>query len=104
MEDVLQVTVLGCLDVWADYCTHHTAICHWDLVSLATERRDLMHPNAAADHWVVLDGIEPDPAAIKTYPGMDWAVWAAEFIGEYRKLALLVQVAAAHAIAKDPAT
>ena len=32
----------------------------WDLMSLATERRDLMHPLAQATHWGVLEGISPD--------------------------------------------
>jgi len=60
LENMLQYATLTQLSGAAAYYNNAQVIKHWDLVSLATERRDLLHPMAQADAWDSLDGIEPD--------------------------------------------
>lgn len=87
-EQLLQnavLTQLGCnnLDMWK------RQVKRWDLISLATERRDLMHPNASAEPWHWLQGVEADGRPIPSLRGMGWIEWAEEFQDRYHRLIVL---------------
>lgn len=75
--------LLGGLDA---YCDHRAEIKRWDLISLATERRDLMHPAASAEPWPWLQGLEPDGRPIPSLRGMGWVDWAMDFEARYHQL------------------
>jgi hypothetical protein len=53
---------------------------HADLVLLATERRDLLHPNGK---WAILEGINPLPDAIR---GWGPRLAKSTFISQYNKI------------------
>ncbi|TCS35826.1 hypothetical protein EDC30_109125 [Paucimonas lemoignei] len=64
MEDLLLEVILERFGiVHSDYQAARDAIRQADLVMLATERRDLMHPDN--QRWAVLDGVEPRSATIR---------------------------------------
>lgn len=89
-EDKLQVQVLhqlGChdFDHWAGQ------VKRWDLISLATERRDLMHPAASAEPWPWLRGIEPDGRPIPSLRGMGWIDWSTDFRERFNQLTTSLQ-------------
>ena len=79
-EVLLQLGALTAMRAWSDH------VRHWDLVSLATERQDLMHPNAQLDTWPVLNGIEPDKQRIHGDP-YDWYGMAHMFRMRFDQLA-----------------
>lgn len=61
--------------------THAAAIHHADLIALATERRDLLHPGSTTP-WPVLAGITPVGWLSLNTPereAMPWLAWAAAF-------------------------
>lgn len=61
------------------------AIRHADLVALATERRDLMHPGGPPWEW--LRGIEPLPHVnLRERDGFTWQDWRAAFIDRFQEL------------------
>lgn len=97
LEDKLQRQTLVQLDAEAAYYDNAKAIKHWDLVSLATERQDLMHAVAQMDAWDVLQGIEPDTDPRNTplhHVSKRYSVegWAQYFVKTY--LGLLQEVRA----------
>lgn len=88
LEDKLQRQTLAQLDAEAAYYDHAAAIKHWDLISLATERRDLMHPVAQIDEWDVLQDIKPDTDPRNTplhHVSSRYSVegWAQEYVKTY---------------------
>lgn len=86
VEDVLQYSVLDQLGAIAHYKAHRGLVKRWDLISLATERRDLMHPNASAEPWHWLHGVEADGRPIPSLRGMRWEDWAIDFEARYHQL------------------
>lgn len=60
LENKLQRATLMQLQGHDAFYAYEKTIKRWDLISLATERRDLMHPLAQATYWGVLEGITPD--------------------------------------------
>lgn len=85
-EDKLQVAVLHQLGALDYFETHRAAVKRWDLVSLATERRYLMHPAAMDAPWPMLAGIEPAPWPLTAMRGMGWVDWADDFQERYHHL------------------
>lgn len=84
-EETLQLAVLHQLGL-RDYMRWNYQIKAIDLISLATERRDLMHPNASAVPWDWLRGHEPDGRPLPATTQMGWADWASDFEERYHKL------------------
>ncbi len=62
---------------------HHPEVKKADLIALATEKRDLM-PNAADEHWPILDGVEPHPDEIKPWRSRSFG--AALFFARFDEL------------------
>ena len=61
------------------------AIRHADLIALATERRDLMHPGGPA--WPSLHGIEPlQGLNLRDRDGFAWDDWRQAFLDRYHEL------------------
>lgn len=89
-EEILAVAVLDQLGGLAHFEQYRKQVKRWDLISLATERRDLMHPNAMAEPWLWLQGIEPDARHISSHAGMRWVDWAADFQERYHHLVAAV--------------
>lgn len=85
-EDKLQVAVLHQLGSLDCYEANRAAVKHWDLVSLATERKYLMHAAAMDAPWPMLAGIEPAPWPITGVRGMAWVDWADDFQERYHHL------------------
>lgn len=85
-EDKLQVAVLHQLGSLDCYEANRAAVKHWDLVSLATERKYLMHAAAMDAPWPMLAGIEPAPWPITGVRGMGWVDWADDFQERYHLL------------------
>lgn len=86
-EHKLQRAVLHQLGALAYFEDHGPDIKHWDLVSLATERRYLMHPFAMNEPWPMLQGIEPAPSPpLRGIRGMGWRDWAEDFRERYHTL------------------
>ena len=85
-EDMLQRAVLNELGAAHYYITYAAQVKRWDLISLATERRDLMHPAASAEPWPWLRGLEPDGRPIPSLRGMGWVDWATDFEARYHQL------------------
>lgn len=85
-EDKLQVAVLHQLGSLDCYEANRAALKHWDLVSLATERKYLMHAAAMDAPWPMLAGIEPAPWPITGVRGMGWVDWADDFQERYHHL------------------
>lgn len=85
-EDKLQVAVLHQLGSLDCYEANRAAVKHWDLVSLATERKYLMHAAAMDAPWPMLAGIEPAPWPITGVRGMGWVDWADDFQERYHHL------------------
>lgn len=89
LENRLQRITLMQLQGHDAYYAHAQDIKRWDLVSLATERRDLMHPMAQASQWDILDGIQPDNhigPLYKVHPTYSADNWAAVYVSTYRDL------------------
>jgi len=89
-ETLLQMCVLGNLGSWGTFVNHYDDITRWDLISLATERRDLMHPGASVEPWPVLLGIEPDRRVIGMHRGMASADWEMDFLQSHHDLKLAI--------------
>ncbi|MBY0469452.1 MAG: hypothetical protein K2Q07_10800 [Burkholderiaceae bacterium] len=74
--------------VLAISATHRTAIKRADLIALATERRDLLHPLAIRP-WPCLDGVEP-VTWVNLYDDtrrrMGWEDWRDRFLDRYHEL------------------
>lgn len=85
-EEKLEVAVLHQLGALEHMERYRGQVKRWDLISLATERRDLMHPAASAEPWPWLQGIEPDGRPIPSLRGMVWIDWAVEFEARYHQL------------------
>lgn len=85
-EDMLQRVVLNELGAAHYLLAYAGQVKRWDLISLATERRDLMHPNASAEPWPWLQGIEADGRPIPSLRGMGWVDWALDFEARYHQL------------------
>lgn len=85
-EDKLQVAVLHQLGALDCFEAHRSAVKRWDLVSLATERKYLMHPAAMNEPWPMLQGIEPAPWPLTGMRGMGWVDWADDFQERYHHL------------------
>ena len=70
-------------------CTqHHDTIKRADLIALATERRDLLHPSARTP-WPCLQGIEPLAHVYlydKARREMDWEDWRDRWLDRYHEL------------------
>jgi hypothetical protein len=85
LEDTVQSMLLA---EWGLLEAHHAArdlIRHGDLVALATERRDLMHPGGLP--WEVLAGIQPaDWLHLRDGGGMTHDDWAAAWLERYQEL------------------
>jgi hypothetical protein len=85
-ENLLQNAVLSQLGALQHLQTYAGQVKRWDLISLATERRDLMHPAASAEPWPWLQGVEPDGRPIPSLRGMSWVDWATDFEARYHQL------------------
>ncbi len=85
-EEKLEVAVLHQLGALEHLERYRGQVKRWDLISLATERRDLMHPAASAEPWHWLQGVEPDGRPIPSLRGMAWVDWAVEFEARYHQL------------------
>jgi hypothetical protein len=85
-EERLEVAVLHQLGALEHLERHRGQVKRWDLISLATERRDLMHPNASAEPWPWLRGIEADGRPIPSLRGMREEDWAIDFEARYHQL------------------
>ncbi len=85
-EERLEVAVLHQLGALEYVEQYRAQVKRWDLISLATERRDLMHPHASAEPWPWLQGIEADGRPIPSLRGMGWIDWAEEFKDRYHRL------------------
>lgn len=85
-ENLLQSEVLAQLGALQYLQAYAGQVKRWDLISLATERRDLMHPHASAEPWPWLQGIEADGRPIPSLLGMAWIDWAEEFKDRYHRL------------------
>lgn len=85
-EDMLQRAVLNELGAAHYLLAYAGQVKRWDRISLATERRDLMHPNASAEPWPWLQGIEADGRPIPSLRGMGWVDWALDFEARYHQL------------------
>lgn len=85
-EERLEVAVLQQLGALDALERHKRQVKRWDLISLATERRDLMHPAASAEPWPWLQGVEADGRPIPSLRGMHWEDWAIEFKARYHQL------------------
>ena len=88
VEDALQHHVLGQLGC-KGYQAWHYQVKQIDLISLATERRDLMHPAASADDWACLEGIQPDTRVLNAVSPAS-IDWAHEFQQRYHQLVAAV--------------
>ena len=86
IEEDLAVAVLDQLGGLAHFEQYRKQVKRWDLISLATERRDLMHPNAMAEPWPWLQGIEADVRHIEVKFGMGWVSWSTAFLDRYTRL------------------
>ncbi len=85
----------GLSDAFQNYAKD---IRRWDLIALATERRDLM-PQDEGDGWEILKGVEPlhydacgiyGPIAGSHREGLSWNFWRGQFSAKYRQLRNLV--------------
>lgn len=85
-EEKLQVAVLHQLGALAHFEAHSSAVKRWDLISLATERKYLMHPAAMDAPWPMLKGIEPAAWPLTGMRGMGWVDWAEDFEERYHTL------------------
>lgn len=85
-ENLLQNAVLEQLGALGHLQTYESQVKGWDLISLATERRDLMHPAASAEPWPWLQGVEADGRPIPSLRGMRWEDWAIDFEARYHQL------------------
>lgn len=64
---------------------HRAAIRRADLVALATERRDLMHPDGPP--WEVLQGVQPHPhVRMRDHDAFTWDDWRQAFIDLHDEL------------------
>jgi uncharacterized protein len=79
--------------------SHRASIKRWDLIAMATERRDLM-PFDEAIHqpWPILDNpqhpVLPSPAHFlmtESHDRMRWHEWADAFIKKFRELSCAVE-------------
>lgn len=86
VERTLQLAVLDQLGAVHHWRAHKDQVKRWDLISLATERRDLMHPNASAEAWPILQGLPADCRPIPSMRGMGWVDWAMDFEARYYQL------------------
>lgn len=86
VENTLQYFVLDQLKAVRHYNAYRPLVKRWDLISLATERRDLMHPAASAEPWPWLQGVEADGRPIPSLRGMRWEDWAIDFEARYHQL------------------
>lgn len=86
VENTLQAAVLHQLGALHHLQAHASQVKRWDLISLATERRDLMHPAASAEPWPWLQGLEADGRPIPSLRGMEWVDWAMDFEARYHQL------------------
>lgn len=84
-ENDLQRAVLARFGVTTVYETCRAEIKRFDLVALATERRDLMHPAASHGEWPVLQGIQPDTHRLDPF-ALSSTTGEAEFLQCFHKL------------------
>jgi hypothetical protein len=67
------------------FATHGAAIKRADLIALATERRDLMHPGGPP--WTSLAGIEPLASVnLRSRDSFTWQDWRTAFEDRYAEL------------------
>lgn len=67
------------------FATYGPAIKRADLIALATERRDLMHPGGPP--WASLAGVEPLASVnLRTRDGFTWQDWRAAFEDRFDEL------------------
>lgn len=85
-EDNLQHAVLARFGLTTVYETCRAEIKNWDLIALATERRDLMHHAAMQAPWEVLKGIEPDRHHISPWISSSPSFIEAAFLNWFNRL------------------
>lgn len=90
------------LGVVTGFVTHRRLVGHYDLVALATERRDLTHFDADRNRTWPIDepGAEVPPASWVNLNAIDrvearWSHWRDEFLARFFHLQQQVQAAAA---------
>lgn len=106
-EHAQEVAVHNALGVRAIMEAHRASIKRWDLIALATERRDLMpYDPATSTPWHILDTpgrlvLPFDDVDLARWDrwGVSWSTWRDDFLDEYEQLAsqvLQVPGVAAH--------
>ncbi len=89
-ERALEQAVHSAYGIHAAASIHQPLIKHFDLVALATERRDLMpHHGAGVDAWPCLEGIEPATGVRLNSPeraAMGWEDWRDAFLDRLHSL------------------
>lgn len=94
-----EVAVHNALGIRSTMVAHRASIRRWDLIALATERRDLLrYDPATSSPWRILDTpgheVQPYPRACLDKPAREqrqWHEWADLFLREYAFLADEVQ-------------
>lgn len=83
-----QRLVQSCFAIIIPSQVHEEAIKRADLMALATERRDLVHP-AATTPWPALHGVEPLPWVdlnARERKAMGWEDWRDRWLDKYHEL------------------
>jgi 5'-deoxynucleotidase YfbR-like HD superfamily hydrolase len=94
-ENVHANHVRSSFGLFAAFAEQAHLVKRWDLIALATERRDLM-PADDGDGWEILRGVEPlVPSAMPFgfHDYHDWFYWRDNFIEQYSYLATAVMAA-----------
>lgn len=87
LESTLHAAVARRFDLRQAYATHRELVRRADLMALATERRDLLHPNALRTPWPLLNGIEPAGwTTLTDLHDMDWQDWRQALIDKFAEL------------------
>lgn len=92
-EHSQELAVHNALGIRAAMFSHRASIKRWDLIALATERRDLTRYNPATNNpWRILDtpGHEVQPIALNLHSevraDMRWSDWLQVFMEKYDEL------------------
>lgn len=85
METEWARAFISAFGLGAAWAAHAEALHQADLIALATERRDLMHPGGPP--WASLAGVQPVQGInLRDRDGFTWADWRQAFIDRYDEL------------------
>lgn len=90
METEWARAFISAFGLGAAWAAHGEALHQADLIALATERRDLMHPGGPP--WASLAGVQPVQGIhLRDRDGFTWADWRDAFIDRYDELMHVLQ-------------